>query len=114
MQEEVYNYGIFVYGGPNGYINSRAQIALTGDKGKQLAWVRFHDPGMDFPEDDIYHGTYGDIIRMHLPTPMFQSILDILRNEKPVFVAYSEGTSKAMIGFNKEEVGEGEFEEVPP
>lgn len=112
MQEEVKTYGIFVYGGPNGYDDNRAQIALNGD-GKQIAWVRFHDPGMAFPEDDIYHGTHSDIIRMHLPTSMFQSVLDILRNEKPVFAVYSEDTSKAMITFSQEKVGEGEFEEVP-
>lgn len=112
MQEEVKKYGIFVNGGPTGYGNNRAQIFLSGDKG-QIAWVRFHDPGMTFPKDDLYRSKDSEIIKIHLPTSMFQNVLDILRNEKPVYVEYSESTSSAMLSFYSEEVGEGEIKEVP-
>jgi len=101
MQWEIKNYSILVYGGPNGYDILRAQIGLKGE-GKS-AWVRFHDPGMAFPEDDFYN----DIIRMHLPTSMFQSVLDILRNEKPVYAEFNN--NKAKISLYAEGVGEGEI-----
>jgi hypothetical protein len=42
-----------------------------------LAWIRFNDPGMFFEND--YES--GGIIRMHRPSAMFQSVLDVLRNE---------------------------------
>jgi len=31
----------------------------------------------------------GGIIRLHLPPPMFRSVLDILRNEKPVHIYFA-------------------------
>ena len=99
---EVTSYHILVYGGPDGYQTNRAQIQLRGAAGV-LAWVRFNDPGMAFEAD--YQD--GGIIRMHLPSTMFQSVLDILRNEKPVHIYFAVG--RGFFGTAADEpVGEGE------
>ena len=99
----VTGYYILVYGGPDGYQTNRAQIQLSGAAGQVLAWVRFNDPGMVFEADD----ESGGIIRMHLPSAMFQSVLDILRNEKPVHVYFAQG--RGFFGTSSTEpVGEGE------
>ena len=97
----VTSYSILVYGGPDGYQTNRSQIQLKNGN-TVVAWVRFNDPGMAFEADSVN----GNIILMHLPSTMFQSVLDILRNEKPLNIYFSVG--HAFFGTAEEPVGEGE------
>ena len=69
MAAEVANYHILFYGSPSGYQTNRAQIALYDGSAKTVAYVRFNDPGMLFEND--YES--GGIIRMHLPSAMFET-----------------------------------------
>ena len=75
---KVSKYGILFYGGEAGYMNNRAQIQLSDAEGNTLAFVRFKDPGMPYELDTETDG----IITMHLPSAMFPSIIDAIRNEK--------------------------------
>ncbi|NTW69240.1 MAG: hypothetical protein HGB23_05250 [Chlorobiaceae bacterium] len=102
MTIEVKNYHILVYGSPEGYQTNRAQIALYGSDGKTVAYLRFNDPGMLFENDSQTGGT----ILMHLPSAMFQSVLDVLRNEKPVYIYFAQG--RGFLSTSTEPVGEGE------
>jgi len=77
-------------------------VQLSDANGKTLAWIRFNDPGMFFEND--YES--GGIIRMHLPSTMFQNVLDVLRNEKPVYIYFVQ--NRAFLGTSKEPIGEGE------
>ena len=89
--------------GPDGYQTNRAQIALYSAPNQTCAFVRFNDPGMAFETDS----QSGGIILMHLPTTMFQSVLDILRNEAPITVYFAQG--RGFFGTSSTEaVGEGE------
>ncbi len=83
---EATGYKVLFYGGPDGYMTNRAQIELSGASGT-IAWIRFNDPGMVFETDYESDG----IIRMHLPSAMFQSVLDVLRNEKPIHIYFAQG-----------------------
>jgi hypothetical protein len=78
----VTQYHVLCYGTSDGYQDNRAQIQLM-DGSTVLGWVRFHDSGMPFPNDTQSAGK----IIMHLPSTMFQSVLDILRNEKPITIS---------------------------
>lgn len=99
----VSSYHVLVYGGPDGYQTNRAQIQLSDAAGKTLAWVRFNDPGMIYEADS----DSGGIIRMHLPTSMFQSVLDLLRNESPINIYFAQG--RGFFGTaSMESVGENE------
>lgn len=98
----VSSYSLLFYGSPSGYQTNRAQIQLSDSAGKTLAWVRFNDPGMLFENDDVSNG----IIRMHLPSAMFSSVLDVLRNEEPVHVYFAAG--RGFLGTAREPIGEGE------
>ncbi len=102
MATEIKNYHVLVYGGPNGYQTNRSQIALYGANGKSAAWLRFNDEGMNFENDYESRG----IIRMHLPSSMFDGVLDILRNEKPVYIYFAQG--RGFLSTSKEPIGEGE------
>jgi hypothetical protein len=99
---EVTSYSILVYGGPDGYQTKRSQIQLTGTNNTVLAWIRFNDAGMSFEADSLSDG----IIRMHLPSTMFQSVLDILRNEKPLNIYFAQ--NRGFFGTLSEPIGEGE------
>ena len=100
--KEAKSYSILFYGSPKGYKTNRAQIQLSGNDGKTIAWIRFNDPGMFF-EDDYESG---GIIRMHLPSNMFQNVLDVLRNEKPVYIYFAQ--NRGFLSTSKEPVGEAE------
>jgi hypothetical protein len=97
----VTNYHVLFYGGPDGYQTNRAQIALY-DGNSAVAFVRFNDPGMVFETDFVD----GGIIRMHLPSTMFENVIDVLRNEKPINVYFTAG--RAFLGTSTEPAGEGE------
>ncbi|MBD3205510.1 hypothetical protein GF319_04080 [Candidatus Bathyarchaeota archaeon] len=98
---QVTNYHVLVYGSPSGYQTNRSQITLYNGN-DVIAYVRFNDQGMNFEDDYVKD----NIIRMHLPSSMFQSVLDILRNEKPMNIYFV--ANRAFLGTGKEPVGEEE------
>ncbi len=102
MTTEVKNYHVLFYGSPEGYQTNRAQISLYGPDGKTAAFVRFNDPGMTFENDYDADG----IIRMHMPSTMFENVLDVLRNEKPVYIYFAQG--RGFLSTSMEPIGEGE------
>ena len=97
----VTQYHILFYGSSDGYQGNRALIQLMDGK-NVLGWVRFHDPGMPFPNDSDSGGR----IIMHLPSAMFENVLNVLRNEKPINYYFASG--RAFLGTSTEPVGEGE------
>jgi hypothetical protein len=102
MAKVVDSYSVLFYGGPEGYQTNRVQIQLSDATGQTLAWVRFNDPGMAFEND--YES--GGIIRMHLPSTMLENVLDVLRNEKPIYIYF--GQNRGFLGTSREPVGEEE------
>lgn len=102
MTTQVMNYQILFYGGSDGYQNCRAQIVLFGDDGSVAGYIRFHDPGMVFDSDT----TAGNAIFMNQPSTMLPSIVDMLRNESPVYIYFAAG--RAFLSTSKEPAGEGE------
>jgi len=98
----VASYSVLFYGGPDGYQTNRAQIQLSDAQNKTLAWIRFNDPGMFFEADS----DSGGIIKMHMPSSMFQGVIDVLRNEKPINIYFAQG--RGFLGTSSESVGEGE------
>lgn len=102
MASVVEKYHVLMYGSPSGYQTNRAQIALYDGSNKVVAYLRFNDPGMFFENDYLS----GGIIRMHLPSHTFDSVLDVLRNEKPVYVYFAQ--NRGFLATTAEPVGEGE------
>jgi len=99
----VTQYHVLFYGTDDGYNDSRAQISLFSSGSAVLGYVRFHDDGMPFPADS--QSPTGQII-MHLPSAMFENVIDVLRNEKPINYYFVSG--HAFLGTSTEPVGEAE------
>ncbi len=95
----VTQYHVLFYGSSDGYQGNRAQITLY-DGTAVLGYVRFHDPNMAFPNDS----QSGAQIIMHQPSTMFQNVIDVLRNEKPINYYFAAG--RAFVGTSTEPVGE--------
>jgi hypothetical protein len=102
MATEVKSYHILFYGSPAGYQTNRAQITVYDGSNQPKAYIRFNDPGMFFEADSMV----GGIIRMHLPSAMFENVLDVLRNEKPVYINFNQNIG--LLSTSKEPIGEGE------
>jgi hypothetical protein len=102
MATEVKKYHILFYGSTEGSQTNRAQIALYGPDGKTAAFMRSNDPAMRFEND--YES--GGIIRMYLPSTSFQNVLDVMHNEKPVYIFFAQG--RGFLSTSKDPVGEGE------
>jgi delta-aminolevulinic acid dehydratase/porphobilinogen synthase len=97
----VTQYHVLFYGTEDGYVESRAQIALFSGS-TVLGYVRFHDAGMPFPTDS----KSGAQIVMHQPSAMFENVIDVLRNEKPIHFYFVSG--HAFLGTAAEPIGEAE------
>jgi hypothetical protein len=102
MATEIKNYHILSYGSPAGYMTNRAQISLFDANNQTAAYLRFNDPGMFFENDS----ESGGIITMHLPSEMFRNVLDVLRNEMPVYIYFAQG--RGFLSTSLEGVGEAE------
>jgi hypothetical protein len=100
---EVTSYSVLFYGSPIGYQTNRAQIYLSDAAGQPVAYIRFNDLEMVFEDDYEADG----IIRMHLPSTMFENVLDVLRNEQPIYVYFAAG--RGFLGTTMEPVGEDEL-----
>lgn len=99
----VSHYSIEFLGGlDGGRPTHRAQITLRDAARISVAVIRFVDSGMFVVAD----ASVGGIITMHLPSAMFQSVLDVLRNEEPINVYFAQG--RGYLGTQFEAVGEGE------
>lgn len=48
-------------------------------------------------------------VELHYPMSKFQPVLDILRNEEPLFFVFIESSAMGYIATNREPVGEGEM-----
>ncbi len=94
-------YDIRMHSGPQGAEgNVRASIRLADADGKVVGTIRFYDPEV---------GTKGVPIGeplMTLPLAALPSVVDMLRNEKPVL--FARGGLSSTLRTGVEPVGEGE------
>ena len=103
----VEGYRIYFYGSAEGYKSSRANINLLDAKGKIIAVIKFHDQEAKFGED--YQTE--EIIWMHLPSNMLHSVVDVLRNEEPIFIHFA--AKSAFLSTSEEPIGEGDENTSP-
>ena len=108
-KEEIKRYDVSYYGGGknvSGY-NYRAIIGLRKEDGTLLGAAYFHDNPNTMPDSDSQSAS--GYVYCHFLSEHFAKIMDLLRNEKPVYLEYVAGSWKhARITTSLEPVGEGE------
>lgn len=102
---EIKHYAVRVYGGdpPNGLL---AQIHLFSQQNKMVGGIDFYAnelPRTDFPPD-----SQDPFIKMAMHQDRLTTIVDLLRNEKPIYLAWQKHLGHAYLGTMQERVGEGE------
>ena len=87
----------------------RAIIGLIGNDGSTIGTMYFHrNPEATMPDTD--EKSSDGRISLHYPANEFQNVLDILRNESPIYLTYVGGEwHTAYINAADEPVGEGEL-----
>ena len=90
-------------GGENPFIYAKDAL------GHMRAYMVFLDNDADLPESQELSSQGETFYRLHYHRDQFPAVIDILRNEKPVYVFYSNPTY-AHICTSAEPVGEEELE----
>jgi len=103
MADEVKKYAPAIYLDKNGYEGCRARIFLYGANDKFLGTISFHDPGMPPPQTGV--GSQGQLWASS-SFSNFDSVLDLLRHEGPVFYELLNGSYR--ITCSLEPAGEDE------
>ena len=78
-------------------------VHLYGSSGP-MSHIRFIEPEM--VPSSYSDSTAGGYIYMALPSTMVEDVIDILRNEGPVYIDYGSGL--ALLSTSEEPVGEAE------
>ena len=106
MYSEIKNYRIFLDSGTQ---KNRCFTTINlFDKEEQVIGVlQFVDEGVEVKDDREF-----DVIHLQYPISKFPYVLDVLRNEGPVFIGYWENEfgKYGRIYTGKEMVGEGEIQ----
>lgn len=106
MYTEIQSYRIFIDSGSH-KMRSFTTINLYDTSDNVIGVLQFH-------ENEIQPIESKDFEHIHLQYPMsrFQLIVDILRNEKPIYIGYwkNQYGKYGRLCTGKEPVGEGEVE----
>lgn len=70
--------------------------------------ANFYSDKKRLPEN--YYDVNSKLVYLRYHMSMYSDILDIIRNEKPIYFSYSVKTKLGYIRTGKEPVGEGELE----
>ncbi|MEO0898698.1 MAG: hypothetical protein AAFY71_19965 [Bacteroidota bacterium] len=101
---EIKNYSVRINGGPEGEGSEiRAQIHLFSEDNVMVGAIDFYMEGYPLPGDQ-----QGKITRFALPIAQLRDVVDLLRNEKPIYLGWQASLNNAYISTTQEPVGEGE------
>ncbi len=107
MTDQIKEYDVSYVGGgqkANGF-KYRAVIRLHADDGGLLGRAYFHRDKATMPSTD---GKLAGYVSCHYMSEDFPRVLDLLRNEEPVYVQYVPTWQIGIICTSLEPVGEGE------
>jgi len=105
---EIKKYDVAYYAGARNVAGYpyRAIIGLRDDNDKLIGAAYFHHNVATMPNADTQKAT--GYISCHYLAADYSHVLDLLRNEKPVYAEFEAGGNIANIRTSAEPVGEGE------
>jgi len=110
--KEIKNYDVAYYAGAKNVSGHpyRAVIGLRDENNNLLGAAYFHHSSATMPNADTQKVT--GYISCHYPAEHYPYVLDLLRNEKPVFLEFEVSAGNVgNIRTSAEPVGEGESSE---
>jgi len=108
VQRDISSYTVMVGGRRLGNKDQkwRYAVELFGDKDGKLPVGRAFFYEAAVPDDDNIHE---NIIYMYQPASVFPAVMDILRNERPLYLRYHRPGRHATLSTAAEIIGEGEM-----
>ena len=107
--EEIKKYDVMYFAGGKNLVGYqyRAIIGLRRDDGSLIGAAYFHRDATTLPDSD--EKASSGYLWCHYLADDYPRVLDLLRNEKPVYVRHvAGGWNQAAITTSSEPVGEGE------
>lgn len=78
-------------------------------RGDLVGMLHFHSEGTQLPTNDLLDGgDGGPVCRLHYRLSQFAHLVDLLREEKPLYLWFSEASGQGAVMTGAEPVGEGE------
>ncbi len=99
---QITQYDYQFHGGASGYGNNRSVLRLK-DRNREVAYVHFVPEGQAIPNDTVLSSGF---IRMYMPESALPGVIDMVRNESPIYIYYAAGSGFLRTG--DEPIGEGE------
>ncbi len=96
------DYKVVIYGEKEGGSTIGAFIHCYNANTNVMSCVFYND------EDNVPANSSGTRVNLYYPYSKLSDVLDILRNEKPVYFGFIESTKVGYVATKKEPVGEGE------
>ena len=106
MVMEIGTYSTTYTGKKDGSTFWRAFIHLSDKSGGYIGGIYFYDDELSTGWNDGYSGSS---LFMFLPASHFPRIIDLLRNEEPLFFTFNNSSGKTYLSTSAEPVGEGEL-----
>jgi hypothetical protein len=101
MRQRIEKYGYNLWSGD---FSISGYLGCYNENYVQIAQIAFYNEGFDVPGNS----KTGNLINLNFPISKFNYVIDLLRNEDPVYISYNETNKLGVISSAKEEVGEGE------
>lgn len=73
-----------------------------------LLQMTFYPDGKSIPPN--HYDKRNKLVYLRYPMSMYANVIDILRNEKPIFFRYNIALNQGFLRTGKEPVGEGEYD----
>lgn len=102
MQVEIAKYALSIAGSPTAGNPIPARINASGSNNERFQ-IRFHNSEKEIPPDKLE----GQLFVVNMPVSLLGNVVDILRNEKPVYLTRGQD-GRSYLCTDLEEVGVNE------
>ena len=106
MIVKIHSYAVQKFAGGTGYPLS-AMIWLKDENNQDIANIRFYKDPSSVPANDTKSAS--GFIACYCPSGQYPDYIDLLRNEGPVYLNFSEGNKLGYLSTQAEPVGDGQL-----
>ena len=103
---KIKSYAVQKYAGGTDYPLS-AMIWLKDETNKDIANIRFYKDPAKVPANDTKSAS--GFIACYCPSDQYPDFIDLLRNEGPIYLNFSDGNKMGYLSTLAEPVGDGEL-----
>jgi len=92
-------------GADQNHVYPRALVKCYHDE-DFVVQINFYPDGKALPEN--HYDKRNKLVYLRYPMSMYPNVIDLLRNEKPIYFSYTENLKTGFVRTGKEPIGEGD------